>query len=690
MGIIKKISNLLALRSDLLFALVLISIVLMMILPIPTYIVDIVIAINLATAVVLLMVGVYIPTPIAFSAFPTILLITTLFRLSLSVTTTRLILVDADAGEIIYAFGDFVVAGSMIVGLVVFLIITIVSFVVVTKGSERIAEVSARFSLDGMPGKQMSIDSDMRAGLITMVKAKKRRSDLEQENRLYGAMDGAMKFVKGDAIAGLIIIFVNIIGGLSVGIFQHGMEASEALQIYSILTIGDGLVSQIPALIIAVTAGVIVTRVTSEEGNSLGEDIGGQITAYPHALLIGAALLFCFAWIPGFPTVTFICLSALLGFLGIKLQSRFSSESGNTLDNEQVMTLQGGGVSSPKEVTQEKAWANTSIILEISPSLKGMINISNLDSEIANIRKDLQADIGIAYPGVHLRFNSDLSDDHYSILLYDVPVTTSSLRPDALLTTTDPALLEQEGISYLPETYEMPRTKGHWVLKNDLENHTELSINLISIEQVITNQLRYELQRNAAQFVGIQETYHVLAQVEPVYSELIKEVFRHMSISKIAEVFRRLVSENVSITNLRTILESLVEWGPQIEDMEELTEQVRINLKSQISHQYSNNKVLPVYLLDPGTEEKLRNSIRQTPQGVNLALEVDESKTFLGAIADLINGSDRKGNVALITTVDLRCHIRKLTELEFHDLPILSFQELAPQVTVQPLGKISL
>ncbi len=686
---IKKLTGVLALRSDLLFALALISIVFMMILPIPTYIVDIVIGLNLATAVVLLMVGVYVSTPSAFSAFPTILLITTLFRLSLSVTTTRLILIDADAGDIIYAFGDFVVGGSMIVGLVIFLIITIVSFVVVTKGSERIAEVSARFSLDGMPGKQMSIDSDMRAGLITIAKAKERRTELEQENRLYGAMDGAMKFVKGDAIAGLIIIFVNIIGGLSVGIFQHGLEASEALEIYSILTIGDGLVSQIPALIIAVTAGLIVTRVTSEEGNSLGEDIGGQISAYPQAILIGAALLFCFAWIPGFPTITFICLSVLLGFMGLRIQNRFTSESGNTLDHEEPMTLQGNGAATPKETSSEKAWANTPIILEISSSLKGMINIPNLDSEIAQVRQNLQSEIGIAYPGVHLRFNTDLDDDHYSISLYDVPVVVTSLRTDALLTTTDPVLLKQEGVSYLPETYVLPGMKGHWVLKEDLENRTELSINLILIEQIISNQLRYELQRSAAQFIGIQETYHMLAQVEPVYGELIKEVFRYLSVSKIADVFRRLVNENVSISNLRIILESLAEWGPQIEDMEILTENVRIDLKNQISHQYSKNKVLPVYLLDPETEEKLRNSIRQTPEGVGLALEVDESKTFLGAIADLINGSDRQEGAALITTLDLRCHIRKLTKLEFHDLPILSFQELTPQVNVQPLGKIS-
>lgn len=286
-------------RKDIMLAVLLLGVIFMMILPLPTALVDVLIGINITIAVVLLMLAIYIKSPLEFSAFPVVLLITTIFRLSLSITTTRLILLQADAGQIVYTFGNFVVGGNLIVGLVIFLIITIVQFLVITKGSERVAEVSARFSLDAMPGKQMSIDGDMRAGVIDVNEARERRSVIERESQMYGSMDGAMKFVKGDAIAGLVIIFVNILGGVTIGITQKGMSAAEALQLFSVLTIGDGLVSQIPALLIAITAGMIVTRVDNDNASDMGSEIGEQVTAQPRALMIGGALLILFAFIPG-------------------------------------------------------------------------------------------------------------------------------------------------------------------------------------------------------------------------------------------------------------------------------------------------------------------------------------------------------------------------------------------------------
>ena len=288
-------------HSDLFLAGLIVSIIAMMILPMPTVLVDFLLATNLGLAVVLLMMSMYINSVLSFSTFPSMLLFTTLLRLGLNITTSRLILLQADAGEVITTFGNFVVGGNLIVGMVVFMIITIVQFIVIAKGSERVAEVAARFTLDAMPGKQMSIDADMRAGVIDIDQAKKRRNLVEKENQLYGAMDGAMKFVKGDAIAGMIVIGVNMIGGVSVGVLQHGMEVGEALKTYSILTIGDGLVSQIPALLIAITAGIIVTRVSTDESQALGGDIGNQILSQPKALMIGGGLLLLFALIPGFP-----------------------------------------------------------------------------------------------------------------------------------------------------------------------------------------------------------------------------------------------------------------------------------------------------------------------------------------------------------------------------------------------------
>lgn len=296
-------------RKDIMLAILLLVVVFMMVLPLPTVILDLLIAINMTISVVLLMVSVYITSPLQFSVFPVLLLVTTLFRLALAVSTTRMILLQADAGQIVYTFGQFVVGGNLIVGIVIFLIITIVQFLVITKGSERVAEVSARFSLDAMPGKQMSIDGDMRAGVIDMDEARERRSQVEKESQMFGSMDGAMKFVKGDAIAGLVIILVNILGGIAIDVSQRGMSAADALNLYSILTVGDGMVSQVPALLIAITSGIIVTRVSSENSSDLGSDIGEQIVAQPRAIFIGGVLLVLFGLIPGFPTITFFYFS---------------------------------------------------------------------------------------------------------------------------------------------------------------------------------------------------------------------------------------------------------------------------------------------------------------------------------------------------------------------------------------------
>ncbi|WP_280138360.1 flagellar biosynthesis protein FlhA [Pseudovibrio denitrificans] len=322
-------------RNDVLLAFLLIAIVFMMILPLPTVLVDTLIAINLSLAAILLMAALYLKDVVALSAFPSILLLTTLFRLSLSITTTRLILLKADAGEIIDTFGNFVVQGNLVVGIVIFLILTIVNFLVITKGSERVAEVSARFSLDAMPGKQMSIDSDMRAGQIELDEAKRRRSKLEKESQLYGSMDGAMKFVKGDAIAGLIITAVNIIGGVIIGTSQHGMSAVDALDRYTILTIGDGLVAQIPALFISITAGFMVTRVSTDDSSDLGSDIAKQLNGEPKALMIAAAIMVGFALIPGFPSVIFLLLAAIFGSIAYFAMRRTKTQSAKK-DSQQL------------------------------------------------------------------------------------------------------------------------------------------------------------------------------------------------------------------------------------------------------------------------------------------------------------------------------------------------------------------
>ncbi|MEI6415347.1 MAG: FHIPEP family type III secretion protein, partial [Pseudomonadota bacterium] len=391
-------------------AALLVSVIFMMILPLPLLLIDTLLAMNLGLSALLLMVAVYLPSPLSLSSFPSLLLITTLFRLSLSISTSRLILIQADAGQIIFTFGNFVIAGNLIVGLVIFMIITIVQFIVITKGTERVAEVGARFNLDAMPGKQMSIDSDMRAGLIDMDEARRRRNVLEKESQLYGAMDGAMKFVKGDAIATLIIVFVNILGGVSIGVLQRGMEAGAAMQIYAILTVGDGLISQIPALFISITAGIIVTRVTQEENSNLGAEISAQLMGQPRAITIAAVIMLGFALIPGFPAPVFLTLGVLAGAMAYTL-TRKSATTSQTTDTASILTAAApaGQKPSSRKLTEQEEFAPTlPLILDLAAGLQPHLPLAPLNDELIQVRRALFYDLGVPFPGIHLRFNESL------------------------------------------------------------------------------------------------------------------------------------------------------------------------------------------------------------------------------------------------------------------------------------------
>lgn len=678
-------------RFDIALAVLLVSIIFMMILPLPTWLVDVLIALNMATAIILLMVSVYIKTPVAFAAFPSVLLLTTLFRLALSITTTRLILLQADAGEIIYTFGDFVVAGSLIVGIVIFLIITLVQFIVVTKGSERVAEVTARFSLDGMPGKQISIDSDLRAGLITMDQARQRRSDLEKESQLYGSMDGAMKFVKGDAIAGILIILVNIIGGISIGVLQNGMSTAQALELYTILTIGDGLVSQIPALFIAITSGIIVTRVTSDHGSNLGADIGNQILAQPNALLIGAVILFGFALIPGFPAAIFLVLSMVTGLLGFTLLRMQAKASDPLLEDIPNLAAADAASGDSAETKSSALQPNAPILIEISSSARDSVTPQLLNAELGKVRASLYEHLGVPFPKVHLRYTETLEPDSYQIYLNDVPAARGTLGAERLLTHNIEELQALE-IPFEPVGSPLAQTRAAWVSSEYAQKLQAHNLSTRSSPQIIAEHLGFVLNRHADEFVGTQETHQLLTLMENQYGELVKEALRTIPVHKIADVLRRLVAEGISIRNLRAILEGIVEWAPQEQKPEQLVEFIRMNLKRQISYRFSaGQNVLPVLLVDPAIEGTLRDSIRQTPSGSYLALEPEDSRHLLNSIKEHL-GDATSGSIkpALLTTLDLRRHIRKLIAMDFHDLPVLSYQELAPEITVQPMGKVGL
>ncbi len=682
-------------RNDLMIAIILVMIVFMMIIPLPTELVDVLIAFNIGVAIILLMVAVYLTTPLEFVAFPAVLLLTTLFRLSLSITTTRLILLQGDAGAIIQAFGSFAVGGNLVVGLVVFLIITIVQFLVITKGSERVAEVSARFSLDGMPGKQMSIDSDMRAGLIDMHEARERRQKIEKESQLFGSMDGAMKFVKGDAIAGIIITIVNIIGGISIGVFQQGLSSGEAASIYAILTIGDGLIAQIPALIISVTAGIIVTRVTTESSEDLGSDITTQVKEKPPAIMVGGAVLLLFSPIPGFPTMTFLLLGSSLFIWGFFLNRKKKSLTDDAVDLTPLTADNDAPGAARTAVSRKQDEFNITvpIILELHETAEAYFNMRQLNNDMIDLRRAMYLDLGVPFPGIHVRFTDAISKDHYRILLNETPAAEVEFIPDNLfLKGYDIAELEELEIPFEQKKEILPGVPSIWI-PDDLEDTLEeLGVNYMTLPRLVTFHLSYVLRKYCDTFIGLQETRYLLEKMDERYSELVKEVQRLLPLQKIAEIFQRLVSEDISIRDLRSILESLIEWSQKEKDTVLLTEYVRTTLKRYISYKFGNGQnILPCYLLDNDLEETIRSSIRQTSAGSYLSLDPNVTNRFVDRVREIVGGLVNKPyKPVMLTSMDIRRYVKKLIEIEFYDIPVISHQELTQDIVVQPIDRIIL
>ena len=683
-------------RNDLVLAFFLVAVIFMMILPLPTWLVDALIGINMTISAILLMVAMYLPSPLAFSSFPSVLLVTTLFRLGISIATTRLILLQGDAGHIIFTFGNFVVGGNLVVGLVVFLILTIVQFVVITKGAERVAEVAARFSLDAMPGKQMSIDGDMRAGTIDMEEAKRRRGIVEKESQLYGAMDGAMKFVKGDAIAGLIIVAVNLLGGIVIGTMQRGMTAADAAKTYSVLTIGDGLIAQIPALFIAICAGMIVTRVQSGDGPSnVGKDIGQQVMAQPRALMIAAAVALGMGLIPGMPLPVFLTLAVVIGTIGFVIMRgtrRVVDEK--TGEVTEVPAMQPAG-EKPKKKTadgSEEFAPTVPLLMDVAAGLQQAFDADVLNDELLKIRRALYFDLGVPFPGIQLRFNEGLPPESYNILLSEVPVSQGRLRPGYLLVRESVANLSALQIAYEEDRKFLPHIPTLWVDGALREPLSRAGIPFMDPSQVLTYHLAFVLKKYSADFIGIQETRFLLSAMEGRFPDLVKESTRVLPIQKIAEILQRLVSEDISVRNLRAILESLIEWGQKEKDSVLLTEYVRSTLKRHISYKYSSGQnILPAYLLAPSIEDTVRGAVRQTSAGSYLSLDPAVSKRLMENIKKTVG--DIGGNAqrpVLLTSMDIRRYLRKMIEQDLYDLPVLSYQELTQEINIQPLARIDL
>ncbi len=682
--------------SDLILALWMIGVVLMIILPLPPAIVDLMITVNLAVSVFLLMVALYIPSALQLSVFPSLLLITTMFRLGINISSSRQILLKAYAGHVIQAFGDFVVGGNYVVGFIIFLIITIIQFIVVTKGAERVAEVAARFRLDAMPGKQMAIDADLRAGMIDATQARDKRAMIQKESELYGAMDGAMKFIKGDVIAGIVISLINIVGGLTIGVSMHGMDLAQAAQVYTLLSIGDGLVSQIPSLLISLTAGIVTTRVSSDKDTNLGKEISSQLVKEPRALLLASAATLGVGFFKGFPLWSFAMMALGFGFLGlVLLAKKKSGKKGGTTSSS--TTVGAADSASAAEASDDYA-LTLPVILELGKGLSKQIQQrtksgqSFIDDMIPKMRQALYQDIGIRYPGIHVRTDSPaLEDNDYMILLNEVPYVRGKIPENHLLTNEIEENLSRYNLPFI--TYKNAAgLPSVWVKEDAREILDKAAIKYWTPLEVIILHLSYFFHRSSQEFLGIQEVRSMIEFMERSFPDLVKEVTRLIPLQKLTEIFKRLVQEQISIKDLRTILESLSEWAQTEKDTVLLTEYVRSSLKLYISFKFSQGQsAISVYLLDPEIEEMIRGAIKQTSAGSYLALDPDSVNLILKSMRNTITPTPPGGQApVLLTAIDVRRYVRKLIETEFPDIAVISYQEVLPEIRIQPLGRIQI
>ena len=681
-------------HSDLYLAVLLVAIISLIIFPLPTSLVDGLIATNLGLAIMLLILSLYIPNSISLSTFPTLLLLTTLFRLALNISTTRLILLNADAGMIIYTFGNFVVAGNFVVGAIIFLIISIVQFVVIAKGSERVAEVGARFTLDAMPGKQMSIDADVRAGNIDMTEALKRRSAIQLESSLYGAMDGAMKFVKGDAIAGLIITVINILGGIAIGVLQKEMSAIDALQTYALLTIGDGLISQIPALFISITSGIIVTRSNSDGKSNLGNEISRQLLSQPKSMLISGLILFGFALVPGFPKIPFITLGGGVFIIGYTLIKKRTLDLDRQKNIEDPLTKILGPLTPQLQKAKNDGDFSPTIPLQIDldKQLLSVIDPATFNHELIQIRRSVYLELGLPFPGIHLNPTPSMPLEQYRILVHEIPVAQGSLKPDYVFAMEPESNLKIMDVEYIKEKPFLPGFPSLWVPNRLSKKLDAADMLYLESVRVLSYHLSIVLKQYAADFIGLQEVKHLLDKTAEHFPDLVEETKKILSLAQLTEILQRLIGEDISIRNLKAILETLLEWGQKEKDLLLLTEHVRTGLRRSICHRFSGGQsLMPAYILDQDLEETIRKSIRKSGASNYLVLDPTKATSILNVIkksfGDALNQSTPP---VLLTSTDVRRYVKRLLENDFKAIPVLSYQELTSEINIQPLGKICL
>lgn len=661
-------------RSDLVLVVLLLTIIFMIILPLPTWLIDTFISINIAIVLLTLAIVFYLRNPADLSTLPALLLFSTIFRLAISISTTRLILLQADAGSIVQAFGDFVVGGNIIIGIIVFLIITIVQFIVITKGSERVAEVGARFALDSLPGKQMAIDADMRAGEIDITEAKSRRNRLRVENDFYGSMDGAMKFVKGDSIAGLIIIAVNLIGGVAVGAWQNGMDFGTAMEVYTVLTIGDGLVSQIPALIMAIAAGIATTRISEDETSEsdLGTDIIRQLSGGGKELIIAGGAMVLFAFIPGFPTLTFLIIAGL--FLSVGVLVMRTRKSQIELSDE---TEHAGKLSYQLQAT---------VRLELSQDLSRTLDLEELSAQLERNCRRLYQQIGIPFPSIGLSELTDGRKKNWRLKIEGVESISGNFPVGQVCVDAEERDLEAAGVEFV--TIEINDTPYRWIPIAALKELESFGFSQKSTEVLLAQLACDELPRHAEDIVGVEEVETLLATAESRFSTLVAAVRKATPPERLVLILRPLVAERVPLTNIRAILEAILEWSPRENDPSTLSEFVRTALARQISDQYANeDRMIPAYLLDPDIESTLRDSIMHNSLGSFMALSPDQSRKLVENIKTTIGDiEEHESTPIFVTAMDVRPHFRKFLKNNGLIYTVLSQKEIYGSIELYPLG----
>lgn len=668
-------------------ALMVVMLVLLIIIPVPLGLLDFFLSLNIAISLMILVISMFNTEPLQFSIFPSMLLITTLFRLSLNISTTRSILSKGDGGEVIYAFGNFVIGGDPIVGFIIFLIIIIIQFMVITKGAERVSEVAARFTLDAMPGKQMAIDADLNSGLITEMDAKERRIKIQREADFYGAMDGASKFVKGDAIAGILITIINILAGFTIGATRLGMTINESMSKFTLLTVGDGLVGQIPALMISTATGIIVTRAASE--SSLGRDVITQLFRQPRVLIIVGGFMLGLGIFTPLPDLPFIALGLLFLVLGIRMRSEVKNaieEDTETTEEADVEALRKPENIIPLlQVDPIELEFGYGIIPLADPNQGG-----DLFDRLIMIRRQIALEFGIVVPMIRLRDNIQLNSNAYIIKIKGSIVTQGNIMFDHFL-AMNPGSVEGEvnGIDTIEPAFGLP---AKWIVAEEREKAEIFGYTVVDPSSIISTHLTEVIKRHSHELIGRQEVKQLIDNVKENNATLVDELIPvYMGIGDVQKVLSNLLKEGISIRDLVSILEALADYAPSTKDLNILTEYVRQKLSRMITSTYIQGKSAKVVTLDQDLENLLMDSVQQNGNSSYLSLDPVSSQTVLNNIAVQVQTLLQLGEQPIIITAPIvRFYLKRLTDQYIPDLIVLSYNEIEPDIDIQSVGVVSL